>query len=316
MLDLVRQTDSSNFNNRVSAFREFNRFYTQKIGVLRDGYLGGSLSLTRVRVLYEIANRKKTTASELSRDLALDPGYLSRIVKAFSRENIIERSRSTTDGRESFLRLTNDGRRVFVSLNDRAEIEISGLLNSIPPIQQERLIEAMQTIEHAFHPEQKHEVQYSLRAPRPGDLGWIVYRHGAVYAQEYGWNQEFEGLVAKIVAHFIEHYCPERERFWIAEMNGEIVGCVCIVQKSRAVAQLRLLLVEPKARGLGIGSRLVRECTTFAKNAGYEKITLWTNSVLRKARKVYQSEGYRLKHKERHHSFGHDLTSETWELRL
>jgi DNA-binding MarR family transcriptional regulator/N-acetylglutamate synthase-like GNAT family acetyltransferase len=314
--DRVRHTGNSNFSDRVSAFREFNRFYTQKIGILREGYLGSLLPLTKVRVLYEIANRKKTTASELSRELALDPGYLSRIIKDYSRKNMIQRSRSMSDGRESILRLTKHGRKTFASLNDRAQIEISDLVRAIPANDQKRLIEAMNTIERVFSPTKSGGTPYVLRNPHPGDLGWIVHRHGTIYAEEYGWNEEFEGLVAKIIAHFIEHFDPKRERFWIAERNNEILGCVCLVKKSAKVAQLRLLLVEPNARGLGIGTRLVQECTIFAKEAGYQRITLWTNSVLLAARNIYQKEGYELKQKERRNMFGHDLVNETWELKL
>jgi DNA-binding MarR family transcriptional regulator/N-acetylglutamate synthase-like GNAT family acetyltransferase len=286
------------------------------MGILREGYLGSSLPLTKVRVLYEIANRKKTTASELSRELALDPGYLSRIIKDYSSKNMIQRSRSTFDCRESFLRLTKYGRKTFATLNDRAQTEISDLLRTIPASDQKRLIEAMDAIEHVFHPTGRDKTPYILRDPRPGDFGWVVHRHGTLYAEEYGWNEEFEALVSKIVAHFIEHFDSKRERFWIAERSGEIVGCVCLVKKSTKVAQLRLLLVEPDARGIGIGRRLVQECTIFAKEAGYRKITLWTNSVLLAARNVYQKEGYELKRKERHNMFGHDLVGETWDLEL
>jgi DNA-binding MarR family transcriptional regulator/N-acetylglutamate synthase-like GNAT family acetyltransferase len=312
----VTQTVNATFNDRVSAFRHFNRFYTQKIGILKEGYLGSSLSLAKVRVLYEIAQREKTTASELSKELALDPGYLSRIIRDYSRNNVIKRSRSKADGRETLLRLTKDGLKAFEALNNRAQDQISTLLKSIPVADQDRLIGAMRTIEGVLGSGEKGKTPYLLRPPRPGDMGWVVHRHGALYSQEYGWDEQFEALVARIVADFMEHFDAKRERCWIAERNGEIVGCIFLVKKSVTVAQLRLLLVEPNARGLGIGRRLVEECTTFAKQAGYRKITLWTNSVLHAARHIYQKSGYKLVSKERHHSWGHDLVSETWELKL
>jgi len=312
----VRQTVNPTFNDRVSALRQFNRFYTQKVGILKEGYLGSSLSLAKVRVLYEIAYRKKTTASELSKALALDPGYLSRIIRDYSRNNVIRRSRSKADGRETLLQLTNDGRRTFRSLNNRAEDEVRELLNSIGVADQNRLIIAMHTIEDVLGSRETKETPYLLRPPRPGDMGWVVHRHGAIYSQEYGWDKGFEALVARIVADFMEHFDAQRERCWIAERDAEIVGSVFLVKKSAKVAQLRLLLVEPNARGLGIGRRLVEECTSFAKAVGYRKITLWTNSVLHAARCIYRKSGYKLVRKEKYHDWGHDLVSETWELKL
>ena len=312
----VTQTANASLNGRVSAFRQFNRFYTQKIGVLREGYLGSRLSLAKVRVLYEIAHRENTTAKELGKELALDPGYLSRIISEYSRSNVIKRSRSKADGRENLLGLTKGGRKFFQSLNNRSEEEIRTLLNSIRVADQNRLIGAMRTIEDVLGSGESNEPPYLLHPPRPGDMGWVVHRHGILYSQEYGWEERFEALVARIVADFMEHYDAKRERGWIAERNGENVGCVFLVKKSATVAQLRLLLVEPNARGLGIGRKLVEECTTFAKAVGYRKITLWTNSVLHAARHIYQKSGYKLVRKERQHNWGHDLVSETWELKL
>jgi DNA-binding MarR family transcriptional regulator len=312
----VRQTVNPTVNDRVSAFRRFNRFYTQKVGILKEGYLGSSLPLAKVRVLYEIAHREKTTASELSKVLALDPGYLSRIIRDCSRNNVIRRSRSKADGRENLLELTNDGRKAFKSLNNRAQDEVRTLLNSIGVADQNRLIGAMHTIEDMLGSREMKKTPYLLRPPRPGDMGWVVHRHGAIYSQEYGWDERFEALVARIVADFMEHFDAKRERCWIAERDAEIVGSVFLVKKSATVAQLRLLLVEPNARGLGIGTRLVEECTSFARAAGYRKITLWTNSVLHAARHTYRKSGYRLVRKESHQSWGHSLVSETWELQL
>ena len=269
-----------------------------------------------MRVLYEIAQRRNTTATELNKGLALDPGYLSRIINEHSRSNLIKRSRSKADGRETLLELTSNGRRVFHSLNNRSEKEIRTLLNNVSANDQSRLIGAMRTIENVLGSGENVQVPYLLRQPRPGDMGWVVHRHGTLYSQEYGWNEQFEALVARIVADFMEHFDAKRERGWIAERNGENIGSVFLVKKSATVAQLRLLLVEPSARGLGVGRRLVEQCTTFAKSVGYRKITLWTNSVLHAARHIYQKSGYKLVRKESHHSWGHDLVSETWELKL
>ena len=312
----MKQTVNSTFEDRVSAFRHFNRFYTQKIGVLKEGYLCSPLSLAKVRVLYEIAHREKTTAKKLSKELALDPGYLSRIVSYYSHNNVIKRSRSKADGRETVLQLASNGRKIFASLNNRAQDEISKLLDSIPLTSQRRLIGAMLAIEGVLGSGKRSKMPYLLRSPCPGDMGWVVHRHGALYAEEYGWDERFEALVARIVADFMENFNATQERCWIAEMDGEIVGSAFLVKKSQTVAQLRLLLVEPNARGLGIGRRLVEECTLFAKAAGYRKITLWTNSVLTAARHIYQKSGYKLVQKEKHHSWGHNLISETWELTL
>lgn len=304
-------------DRRIAAVRRFNRFYTRQIGVLQEGLLGSPFSLTEVRVLYELAHRDRPTAADLGRALGLDAGYLSRILRGFQRRGLIEKARSQADGREALLTLTKKGQRTFAPLDARSSAEIGGLLGRLSPHAQARLVEAMRTVEGLLGgAEGQHQTPVLLRSHQPGDIGWVVHRHGALYAQEYGWDERFEALVAEIVAAFIRNFDPNRERCWIAERDGQIVGSVFLVKKSKMVAQLRLLLVEPTARGLGLGNRLVSECERFARQAGYRKIVLWTNSVLLAARHIYEAAGYRLVHEERHHSFGHDLIGETWELDL
>jgi DNA-binding MarR family transcriptional regulator/N-acetylglutamate synthase-like GNAT family acetyltransferase len=306
----------SDFDRRVGALRHFNRFYTQQIGVLNEGLLQSPFSLTEVRVLYELAHREEPTATALAKDLGVDAGYLSRILSGFEKRGLIVKAPSKADGRQSLLSLTPHGKEVFAPLNARSHEEVGTLLGALPALEQDQLIEAMRTIETllAARAETKHP--YHLRPHQPGDMGWVVHRHGVLYAQEYGWDEQFEALVATIVAGFLEHHDPTRERCWIAEKEGEVVGSVFLVKKSKTVAKLRLLLVEPHARGLGIGCQLVSECVRFARHVGYRRITLWTNSVLHAARGLYERAGFRLVHEERHHSFGHDLVGETWELEL
>src|SRR5512139_971582 len=269
---------------RVDAVRSFNRFYTKQIGVLREGLLGSPYSLTEVRVLYELAHRSLPTAAELGRELGLDAGYLSRILRNFERRGLVAKARSRADGRQSLLSLRARGRKAFAPLNARSHDEVAAMLALLSVTEQGRLIEAMRTIQALLGDRAEPKVPYLLRSHRPGDMGWIIHRHGALYAQEYGWDETFEALVAEIAAKFIRNLDPQRERCWIAEREGEIVGSVFLVQKSKTVAKLRLMYVEPKARGLGIGKRLVEECIRFARHAGYRKITLWTNSVLLAAR--------------------------------
>jgi DNA-binding MarR family transcriptional regulator/N-acetylglutamate synthase-like GNAT family acetyltransferase len=305
------------FDQRVANVRRFSRFYTRQVGLLRDGYLESPFSLTEARVLYELANREHAVAAELTKELGLDAGYLSRILAAFRRRGLIERRASAADARRSELRLTKRGRSVFASLDSRSRDDIGTQLARLAVADQERLVGAMGTVERLLGEPQAAEGRpYVLRAPRSGDYGWVVERHGALYAEEYGWNEEFEGLVAGIVGKFIEHLDPKRQRAWIAERDGENVGCVFVVKQSATVAKLRLLLVEPNARGLGIGRHLVGECVTFSRAAGYKKLRLWTNSVLRAARHLYEEAGFELVAEERHHSFGKDLVGETWELKL
>ena len=307
---------ASSFDQRVTAVRRFNRFYTKRIGLLHEGYLESPFSLTEVRVLYELAHRERPTATELGKELGLDAGYLSRLLRGFEQRGLIRRRPSTSDGRQTLLSLTPKGRRAFAPLQARSHGEIGALLGTLSAADQRRVLAAMDTLEGLLGARPAPRSPYLLRPHQPGDMGWVVHRHGALYAQEYGWDERFEALVAGIAARFIERYDPKKERCWIAEKDGEIVGSVFVVKRSKTVAQLRLMLVEPKARGLGLGRRLVDECVRFARQAGYRKITLWTNSVLRAARRIYRAAGFRLVHAERHRSFGHDLVGEHWELDL
>ena len=301
---------------RVDVVRRFNRFYTRRIGALRAGLLDGPFSLAEARLLYELAHRERPTAAELARDLGLDAGYLSRMLRGLERRRLLTRERSKSDGRQSLLGLTAAGKRTFGGLNTRSAAEVQAMLGRLSDAGQRRLVEAMRDVERLLDPAPETKASYLLRPHRPGDMGWVVHRHGALYAQEYGWDERFEALVAAIVAKFIENFDPKRERCWIAERDGEIVGSVFLVSKSRTVAQLRLLYVEPSARGLGIGKRLVDECERFARYNGYRKIVLWTNSILHAARHIYEAAGYRLVAEEPHRSFGHALVGQTWELRL
>jgi DNA-binding MarR family transcriptional regulator/N-acetylglutamate synthase-like GNAT family acetyltransferase len=304
------------FDQLVDAMRRFNRFYTKQIGVLHEGLLGSQFSLTEVRVLYELAHREMPTATALAKELDLDSGYLSRILRRFETRRLVGKCASTTDGRQSLLSLTPRGRKVFAPLNARSHREVAAMLGPLSATEQRHLLSAMATIERLLGDRPAPQVPYLLRPHQPGDMGWIIHRHGALYAQEYGWDERFEALVAEIAAHFIQHLDSKCERCWIAERDGNIVGSVFLVKNSKTVAQLRLLLVEPMARGLGIGSRLVSECVHFARQVGDRKIVLWTNSVLHAARHIYEETGFRLIHEEAHHSFGHDLIGETWELKL
>ena len=306
----------SDFDQRVAAVRRFNRFYTRQIGLLQESYLKSQFSLSQVRVLYELAHRERPTATELGRELGLDPGYLSRILRLFEKRGFLKRTPSEADGRQSHLFLTARGQAAFAPLNTRSREEIGSMLRALRARDQIRLVDSMHAIEGVLGAQPEKKVPYLLRPHRPGDMGWVVSRHGALYAQEYGWDETFEALVAGIVKKFIEHYDPRKERCWIAEKDGEPVGSVFVVKQSATVAKLRLMLVEPKARGLGIGARLVDECVRFAGQTGYGRITLWTNSVLRAARRIYKEAGFRLVRQERHRSFGHDLVGETWDLKL
>ena len=301
---------------RVEAVRRFNRFFTKQIGVLPEKLLRSPFSLAEARVLYELAHHEKTTATELAGELGLDGGYLSRILREFGKRGLIGKAPSPADRRQTILRLTKQGQDAFATINARSRNQIETLLNGLSAADQKRLVEAMDTIEKLLGARPERKVPYLLRPHQPGDMGWVVHRHGVLYTEEYGWDVQFEALVAGIVSKFIQHYDPKRERCWIAEREGEVVGSVFLVRKSKTVAKLRLLLVEPKARGLGIGTRLVDECARFASQAGYRKIVLWTNSILHAARHIYEAAGYRLVRQDPHHSFGHDLIGETWELKL
>lgn len=301
---------------RIAAIRQFNRFFTRQIGVLREGLLHSPYPLTDARILFELGHRDQLTASGLGRELGLDAGYLSRILTRLEQQELLEKVRSENDGRQRLLSLTAQGREAFALLDQRSRDEVTEMLLNLNEEEQQRLLKAMQTIESVFTTGFKFAEPFVLRPHEPGDMGWVTHRHGVLYSQEYGWDEHFEALVAQIVADFITNYQPERERCWIAEMNGEIIGSVFVVQSSATVAKLRLLLVEPKARGLGLGSRLVAECIRFARRRGYQKMVLWTNSVLVEARHIYAKNGFKLIAEEAHHSYGHDLIGETWELLL
>ena len=301
---------------RIEAVRRFNRFFTRRIGVLREGLLHTPYSLAEARVLFEISYREEPTASDLSRELGLDPGYLSRTLARLEEQGLVGRVRSESDRRRRLLALTPDGEEAFALLDGRSREEVAEMLGGLSEGDQRRLLEAMRTIEGVFEKNLKFSEPFVLRPHEPGDMGWVVQRHGELYMREYGWDERFEALVARIVADFVDGYDPAKERCWIAEMGGEIVGCVFVVSASEAVAKLRLLLVEPEARGLGLGSRLVEECVRFARSRGYEKLTLWTNSVLGAARRVYEEHGFELVEEEEHHSFGKDLVGQNWELAL
>jgi len=303
-------------HQRVETVRRFNRFYTKQIGVLHEKLLRSPFSLTEARVIYELAHHEQTTATELVNELGLDGGYVSRVLRQFEKRGLLAKQRSATDGRMSLLQLTGKGQEAFDLIDTRSRKQIEAALKGLSAARQNRLVEAMNTIAGLLGAQPEPKVPYLLRPHRPGDMGWVVHRHGALYAEEYGWDERFEALVAGIVSNFIQRYDPRRERCWIAEREGERVGSVFLVKKSKTTAKLRLLLVEPEARGMGIGTRLVQECSLFARQAGYRKIMLWTNSVLHAARRIYRAAGYRLVREEPHHSFGHELIGETWELRL
>lgn len=309
-------TAETDLERRIAVVRRFNRFYTKQIGLLRDGYLDSAFSLTQVRVLYELAHREDSTTSELARDLGLDAGYLSRTLRGFEQQALVEKRRSQTDARQLLLRLTERGWAAFAPLERRSHDDVGALLGRLPEADQARVLEAMELVEQLLGARPEARSPYMLRPPLAGDMGWVVQRHGALYAKEYGWDETFEALVAEVVAKFLRTYDSKRERCWIAEKDGRNVGSVFCVKRSPTVAQLRLLLVEPEARGLGIGRRLVDECVRFARAAGYRKLTLWTNDVLVAARHIYERVGFRLVEEERHHSFGHDLVGQNWELKL
>jgi DNA-binding MarR family transcriptional regulator/N-acetylglutamate synthase-like GNAT family acetyltransferase len=301
---------------RVDAVRGFNRFYTQKIGVLQEGLLASPFSLTEARLLYELAQRKAATASALCRDLGLDAGYVSRILCRFEKQRLIARTRSDEDGRQSFLALTEAGSAAFATLNRRSREEVAALLAPLAATDQARLVEAMRGIERLLGAEDGTAAPCRLRPHGPGDMGWVVSRHGAVYAEEFGWDESFEALVAEIVAGFLRRFDPAREHCWIAERAGERLGSVFLVKQSPRVAKLRLLLVERAARGSGLGALLVEECVRFARAAGYRKLQLWTQSILVPARRIYERAGFRRIREEPHRSFGQDLVGEFWEMRL
>lgn len=317
--------------SHVHAVRAFNRFYTQRIGVLHHGVLQSPYSLTEVRVLYELANETDLTATDVQTILGLDRGYLSRILRRFERSGMLSREASKKDRRRSLIRLTAHGRKVFSALNARQSSDVEKMLQSVPDSAREKLVGSMRTIQRALNNETRAAParsattgrsdsaaagRVSLRAHRPGDMGWVMFRHGVLYEREYGWGERFEALVGEIVVNFIKNFDAERERCWIAEIDGERVGSVFLVNDTATVAKLRLLLVEPVARGRGVGRLLVSECIDFARKAGYRKLTLWTNSVLDAARHIYESAGFELVKSEKHSRFGHNLTGQYWSLNL
>jgi DNA-binding MarR family transcriptional regulator/GNAT superfamily N-acetyltransferase len=311
------ETKGHDLAKKVEAVRHFNRFYTKQIGVLNEGLLESPFSLTEARVIYELANRQQTTATELGNELGLDAGYLSRTLRDFEKRKLIKRKPLEKDARQSVLSLTAQGQKEFRSLNRLSHNQIEELLNNLSTVEQNRLLAAMKTIADLLGAKSKEEkYSYILRPPQAGDMGWVVQSNGSLYAQEYGWDESYEALVAQIVSDFIKNYDPKRERCWIAEKDDANVGSVFLVKKSETVAKLRLLIVDPKARGLGIGKRLVDECTRFARLVGYKKITLWTNSVLLAARGIYRQAGYELVKSETHQLFGKTSVGETWELKL
>ena len=300
----------------LAAVRRFNRFYTRQIGLLEEGLLDSEFSLTQGRILYEMAQRAQTTAVELRKDLALDAGYLSRILGGFQKSGLIEKTESPNDARQTLLSLTKKGLKAFEPLNARSNEQVATMVGKLGLAKQAELVQAMRSIESLLS-SRSERPSYLLRPHRPGDMGWIVQRHGVLYYQEYGYDGRFEALVAGIVAEFVEKFDSSRERCWIAEKDGENVGSVFVVKKSQSVAKLRLLLVEPAARGLGIGRRLVEECVRFARDAGYKKIMLWTQSELTAARRIYENAGFELVGRKKHQSWNRkDLVAETWELKL
>ena len=292
--------------DRPEIVRAFNRFYTKRINLLREGLLNSPLSLTEARVLFELAHRDSPTATGLAAELELDAGYLSRILEAFVRKGYVKRQPSGTDRRQRHLSLTAKGRKTFESIDRNSHQEAAAMLSKLSEPNQAKLIAAMKTIEDILEP--KAAAPYTIRMHRPGDIGWIAHRHGVLYAQEYGWDEKFEAMVAGIGAKFVENFDPARERCWLAEQDGNIAGSIMLVRKSATVAKLRLLYVEPSTRGSGLGTRLVKECVGFARECGYRKVTLWTNTMLLAARRIYEREGFQL--------ISTEGDFETWDLDL
>jgi len=305
-------------DRRIAAVRRFNRFYTKKIGVLSEAFLNTPYSLTEARVLHALAHRDGATATWLCEELGLDPGYLSRLLRSFEHQKLIFRNPSPQDGRQTLISLTPAGREAYEPLDRASQSDIGNLLAPLPEADQERLVGAMRTVSSLLGDaaEAATTPAFILRSHRPGDMGWVTHRHGALYAEEYGLNDRMESYVAEVVAKFLREYDPAREHCWIAEQDGVPVGSVFLVKESDEVARLRLLLIEPRARGLGVGRRLVDECIRFARQAGYREITLWTHSILTAARRIYAATGFEIVETEEHDEFGPMLTGETWILRL
>jgi DNA-binding MarR family transcriptional regulator/N-acetylglutamate synthase-like GNAT family acetyltransferase len=305
------------FEQRVGAVRRFSRFYTRRIGLLQDGLLETPFSLTQARVLYELAHKRDCTATDIVGALGLDHGYLSRILRNFEERGLISRKRAKEDGRQMVLALTAKGQFAFGALDKRSQNDMGAMLRGLSEAEQQRVVTAMDTIENLIEREpQAASRSYTLRPHRAGDMGWVVAKHGELYAKEYGWDSTIEAITADIVSAFLKNYDPKRERCWIAEMDGEPVGSVFLVRDSDEVARIRLLIVDPKARGLGIGRDLAERSIAFAREAGYRKITLWTHAVLTAARAIYERSGFQLTRQWVHEDFGKPLESETWELDL
>lgn len=292
---------------RTDSVRRFNRFYTRQIGVLHEHLLDSPFSLTEVRILYELAHRNDLTSADLCRELGLNAGYLSRVISGFDKQGLIAKSRSPTDARATRLQLTDAGQRTLAPLVNASRRDVAAMLERLPPTAQQDLVAAMNQIEGLLG---EASPSYLLRNPQPGDMGWIIHRQAVLYAQEYGWNNEYEALVADILAKFVREFDPARERCWIAEKDGKVIGSVFVVRQDDTTAKLRLLYVDPCARGLGIGSRLVDECLRFSRQAGYARMVLWTNSILTDARRIYDKAGFQLVEEEAHHSFGKDLVGQ------
>jgi DNA-binding MarR family transcriptional regulator/GNAT superfamily N-acetyltransferase len=307
---------NSLLEDQVAAVRAFSRFYTRKLGIIEPKLLDSRWTLQEARIIYEIAERQTCTATDLVRALGLDAGYLSRTLQSLQRRQVVARKPSKADRRVAELALTAKGRAAFAELDSRSRGEVAGLLGKLETAERAAIVNAMSTIERSLQPSAQKPTSFLLRGHRPGDIGWIVSRHGALYAQEYGWDISFEALAAEIAAQFIRSYDASRERCWIAEIGGEPVGSVFLVKAADDVAKLRLLLVERGARGLGVGRALTEQCIRFARQAGYTSITLWTQSILAAARGIYQRAGFQRVKEEKHHRFGVDLVGETWELRL
>jgi len=305
----------TNTDSEVSAVRAFNRFYTRKIGVV-DGAASAPFSLAEGRVLYEIAHGGKPTATEIGHELGLDGGYISRILQKLEQGKLVARQQSKTDERLKFISLAPGGRKAFAQLDERSNRQASTMLSDLSPEERAQLLSALDKIRRLLGDKVEPSSPYLLRQHQPGDLGWIVQRQAILYVREYGWDDTYEALAADIVAQFIKSYDPKRERCWIAEKDSARIGAVLVAKGSEEIAKLRLLHVEPQARGLGIGKRLVQECINFARFAGYQKMTLWTQSILSAARHIYEEAGFRRVKEEQHHSFGKDLTGETWEIDL
>ena len=308
-------SSSQQLEDRIAAVRRFSRFYTRQLGLLQESLVHTRFSLAEARVLYELAHRETVTASELAADLDLDHGYLSRILRRFGDDSLLKKARAPNDARQSVISITAKGRRAFAPLNKNSHDQVAAMLERLQPADQQRVVGAMATVESLLG-EVPASSPIVLRPHEPGDMGWVTLSNATIYAKEYGWDLTYEALVARITADFIENFDAKRERCWIAELDGERVGSVFVVRKSDDVAKLRLLILDPRARGRGLGRRLVEECLRFAKNAGYSSMTLWTQSILTAARGIYERAGFKLVAEEPHHSFGIDLIGETWERDL